>query len=720
MNLPRLYRTVSRDRQRFECLSWWLCFRCLPVLLMILLSLLLLSATAVRAESVAAGDVGSGQLLLTDQQGKVHTAMTQRSRVDMRISGMVAVVRLEQVFRNETEDWMEGVYAFPLPGSSAVRFMQMKLGERRIVGKIKEKEEARKSYQKALHAGKKASLVEQQRPNLFTTRVANVAPGEEVVVELEYVQTALYQDGRFSVRLPTTITPRYMPGIPGDELRSLTVLPTHGWAVPTDQVADAPAISPLQHADPGSDVQPHNPLEIYIELDAGMPLASVDSPYHQVILNRSGQLYTLQLAAGKTEMDRDFVLNWRPVAASAPAGALFTEQVDGEFYGLLMLVPPALQQPASLPPRELIFVIDTSGSMGGVSIRQARASLGRSLQLLRQQDRFNIIEFNSDYRMLFRRAQPATSHNLQLAGEFTRHLHASGGTEMLPVLRAALSAQDDVDELVTQPPLRQVVFITDGAVGNEEALFGEIVERIGASRLFTVGIGSAPNSWFMRKAADYGRGSYTSIGEETEVDATMSNLFKRLSTPAALDIDVTWPDTAEVWPQRVPDLYAGEPLHLLVKLGSELPDQPLIVSGRVGDSDWQTSLQWPAQQSEAAPRHAGVASLWARKKIEQLLGEKHRAEDPQSLRDKVLPIALRHQLLSPYTSYVAVEEAKARPSDAALESRPVPNSRPRGQSSQPYAYPRTATTATANIWLGSLLLLIAIFVRLCRQEGEHA
>mgnify|MGYP001552925489 FL=1 len=185
MNLTRLYRTVYRDRQRFEHVSWWLLFRCLPMALLLTLSLLLLSAASVRAEPGASAEPGSGQLLLTDHNGQLHSAVTQRSRVDLSISGMVAVVRLKQVFRNATEEWVEGVYAFPLPDRSAVRYMEMQLGERRIVGEIREREAARASYQSARKAGKKASLVEQQRPNLFTTRVANVAPGEEVSVELE-------------------------------------------------------------------------------------------------------------------------------------------------------------------------------------------------------------------------------------------------------------------------------------------------------------------------------------------------------------------------------------------------------------------------------------------------------------------------------------------------------------------------------------------------------
>ena len=205
-------------------------------------------------------------------------------------------------------------------------------------------------------------------------------------------------------------------------------------------------------------------------------------------------------------MDRDFLLQWEPVSGSAPTAALFTEEVEGIHYGLLMLLPPSPRRAATAIPREIVFVVDTSGSMGGVSIRQARESLDQALRQLRPQDRFNIIAFNSNYRALYRQPVAATPHHVQRATEFVRHLSASGGTEMMPALLAALQDQGEPDQLQEQPALRQVIFITDGAVGNEAALFEQISAQLGRNRLFTVGIGSAPNSWFMSKAAQFGRG----------------------------------------------------------------------------------------------------------------------------------------------------------------------------------------------------------------------
>jgi Ca-activated chloride channel family protein len=446
----------------------------------------------------------------------------------------------------------------------------------------------------------------------------------------------------------------------------------------------------------------------------------VESAYHDIALARSKGVYRLQPANGAVEMDRDFVLSWRPVSGGEPAAALFTEEVAGQHYGMLLLLPPAPERAAASPPRELVFVVDTSGSMGGVSIRQAREAMGEALRQLRPEDSFNIIEFNTGWRKLYRRAMPANRHHVQQATEFVRQLQASGGTEMLPALQAALSPADP-DLYRERKPLRQVIFITDGAVGNEQALFEAISARLGDQRLFTVGIGSAPNSWFMRKAAEYGRGTHTHIGDVTEVRDKMSALYAQLSRPAALNLQVHWPQAVEAWPQRLPDLYLGEPLTLAVNFGSAAPAGEIRIEGELAGQPWQRSL---LLQDAADPQHQaghpGVASLWARRKITGLLDQKVSGRPEQEVRAEVLPLALQHQLLSPYTSFVAVEEIIARPATETTGGTPVPNSRPRGQSDQSFAWPRTATTGPARAWFGALLLSLALLVWVMgRPEVDH-
>ncbi|MBT4521526.1 MAG: VWA domain-containing protein, partial [Halieaceae bacterium] len=489
-----------------------------------------------------------------------------------------------------------------------------------------------------------------------------------------------------------------------------------GWSTATDQVPDAAAITPLMRPAVGSDAAPVNPIEVTASINMGMPLARVDASYHEIILARDDGRYDIRLVGAVVEMDRDFVLKWQPVTGSTPQAAIFTEQVDGQHYGLLMVVPPTLvgAQANVSQPREMIYVIDTSGSMGGVSIDQARESLSMALRQLRPEDRFNIIEFNSSYRALYSDAVPASRHFIGRAEEFVRQLSAGGGTEMLPALTEALAVPAGEDNASR---LRQVIFITDGAVGNELQLFEAIASSIGNNRLFTVSIGSAPNDWFMRKAAQFGRGSHTHIGDLGEVGEKMSHLFRQISSPVVLNMSVDWPEPVEAWPERIPDLYSGDPVMVAVKFNGGALGGDVLVRGQIAGSPWSRTLRMASPSQRENP---GVASLWARQKIASLLDQRLLGEREEQVRKSVLEVALAHSLMSPYTSFIAVEERISRPAGKGLNKAPVPNTRPRGQSPQAFAYPRTATSGPLNLFLGSLLLFLAMMVYVMRRpEVDH-
>jgi Ca-activated chloride channel family protein len=462
---------------------------------------------------------------------------------------------------------------------------------------------------------------------------------------------------------------------------------------------------------------PHNRMEITARLDMGMPLAQIDASYHQITLARENSVYAIKLANGSSEMDRDFVLRWKPVTGRAPTAAIFTEKVEGENYGLLMLLPPELVASAEddVLARETVFVIDTSGSMGGESIEQARQSLLMALGQLRAQDSFNIIEFNSQHRSVFRRSQPASRHYLQKAGEFVRTLRATGGTEMLPALQAALavplSASNTHMESKEAGRVRQIIFITDGAIGNENQLFEEIVAKLGNSRLFTVGIGSAPNSWFMRQAAKFGRGTHIHIGSPAEVTDKMALLFEQISAPLVVDVQVSWPGSVEAYPQRVPDLFQGQPLTVAFKFDAALVAKEIEVSGQMADKAWSRMLKLEGSNG------SGVASVWAREKIAALLDQNlmSKNEDEEQLRKNVLNVALKHGLMSPYTSFVAVEERPSRPANSALGEARAANTQPKGQSAQAIAYPATATSGPVNFYLGTFFLFLVMVVYVMRR-----
>lgn len=703
----------------------WFLFRCLPAIVVVVMAGLLLTISPARSQemletessypSLGPNGVEAGLMLFRDTvTGQYTPALVQSGKVHFDISGLIAVVTLEQSFRNTSDQWVEGTYAFPLPDQAAVRHMEMIIGERHIVGKIKEKSIAREVYKAAKKAGKKASLVEQQRPNLFTNRVANIGPGEEITVRLEYVQQLVYINDEFSLRFPMTITPRYMPSHAMDvvkrvleegEIESemdshLDVEPLLGWVLPAGHMLDTPDL---------------NRIEITARLDVGMPLANIEATYHEIVLSRSKGLYDISLASIDSSMDRDFVLRWKAVTGSEPTAAVFTEQVGDDYYGLLMLVPPQLTSFADekILAREMIFVIDTSGSMGGESIQQARKSLIMALAQLRPQDSFNIIEFNSSHRTLFRSSMPATRHYLQIAGEFVRLLSANGGTEMLPALRTALAGSNTEESDVTH--VRQVIFITDGAIGNENQLFKEIQRTLGNSRLFTVGIGSAPNSWFMRKAAQFGRGTHIHIGDPDEVATKMQALFKQISTPLAVNVQIKWPYAVEAYPKRVPDVYQGEPVMVAFKLVAKPVAGEIVVSGEMADKNWSRRIHTTVPQAEGAPVSSGVASIWARQKIAALLDEKLTGKNEEQVKQEVLAVALTHSLMSPYTSFVALEERITRPGNSSLRKVAIPNVRPKGQAPQSFAYPVGATTGPANFFLGTFSLFLAMMTYVMRR-----
>jgi len=639
-------------------------------------------------DNVSPEQMQSGSLLLRMKSGYA-IATRLNTHIEARVSGMVARVSVKQSFRNTGQEWVEGVYVFPLPDSAAVDRLRMHIGERFVEGEIREKQQAKKEYEAAKSAGKKASLVEQHRANLFTTSVANVAPGEMVTIEIEYLETLRYDDESFSLRFPITMTPRYIPGSPLADRKGT------GWSVDTDQVADASLITPpvVTHSD-------EHRITFHADIDAGVPLQIIASRYHPVKISEAGDHYTVDLSRPNVLMDHDLELTWRPVPSSAPRAMLFTEVVDEQPHLLLMMLPPneGVANDSAVS-RELIFVIDTSGSMHGTSLGQATRALSLALEGLKPADRFNVIQFNSVTAALFPNAVDATAKNVAIAKRFVTGLTANGGTEMRPALEQALIAGN------RESHLRQVIFITDGSVGNEEELFRLIEQQLGDTRLFTVGIGSAPNSWFMRKAAAAGRGSYTFISALHEVTEKMNRLFRKLEQPQVTDVAVQWPNGQNPlgYPQNIPDLYAGEPVLVKARMDTPmLPGDIINISGKSANGTWGAELPVEMQQTST-----GVAALWARSRIEDLLDRQSRGADAEETRNAIVETALSHHLVSKFTSLVAVDKTPVRPNAAALDKQQVPNLLPYGQSQNAiFGFPATATKA--GLYRSSGLAFIAL------------
>jgi Ca-activated chloride channel family protein len=433
--------------------------------------------------------------------------------------------------------------------------------------------------------------------------------------------------------------------------------------------------------------------------------------------------------------NQDFVLSWRPELGTAPQSAHFTQQVNGDEYGLIMLLPPAQsEQPKHTAQREVIFVLDTSGSMEGDSIKQAKQALLLAIEQLKENDHFNIIEFNSYAQNLWKSPKPADLTNKDDAKIFVNSLSANGGTEMESAFKLALS-QPSTDAPTT---LRQIVFITDGSVGNEESLMQLITKRLENSRLFTVGIGSAPNSYFMSEAAKMGRGTFTYIGSVDQVQEKMLNLLTKLQHPAITDIELQLNNRVlqsnrqlEFYPNVISDLYKDEPLVLSYRLTKEHTETSgssnylsnINLIAKYQGKPWKSTLTLNAQT-----RHSGLNVLWAREKISQLSRDKRRANmrpnssaaEQDEYKAQITATALTHHLVSQYTSLVAVDVTPTRPVETSSKNQKVVNSLPKGtanQLAQPQGrLPQTATSAQLKIMTGFILIGLAICMHLLTKR----
>jgi Ca-activated chloride channel homolog len=650
----------------------------------------------------APADTPPGMLYLRQADGGRVASPLVFTDVHMDVTGMIARVSVTQRFVNPTAEWREGVYVFPLPEKSAVDHLRMQVGERVIEGLVRERGEAKRTYETAKSEGRKTTLVEQERPNLFTTSVANIGPSEEVTVAIEYQETLRYDEGTFRLRFPLAITPRYIPGAPvaTDEGHPRGL----GWSPATQQVQDADRITPPVAARSDGYV---NPVRIAIDLNAGFPVSRLASTYHPMTIEeRAGHRFHLALQDGPIPAARDFELAWTPDTGAAPGAALFTETKGGKTYALLMALPPAAGDAGVRPPREVTYVVDTSGSMEGVSIAQAREALLMALDRLQPGDRFNVIEFNSVSVSLFAAPLPVDAETIGRARQFVSGLRARGGTEMLPALKVALAGAREA------AMMRQVVFLTDGAVGNEDEILRFVGDAIGDRRMFTVGIGPAPNSFFMTKAAQFGRGTYTYIGDVREVKEKMTALFRKLETPALTDIAVDWPAGADVWPRVTPDLYAGEPVVVAAQFNANAAAGNIGVSGRRDGTTWGMLLPAVANVNEP-----GVGVLWARAKIDALMDTARRGAPDADVRSAVLDIALTHHLVSRYTSLVAVDVTPTAPAGTVPMPSALPGNVPEGLTGFDQL-PRTATPAPLLLAIGTVTLLLAAAMALRLRAGS--
>ncbi|MBZ5520729.1 MAG: marine proteobacterial sortase target protein [Acidobacteriia bacterium] len=677
--------------------NWFRNAICTRLVITFLAVMTILGGTAAgQQDGSGPPQVGEGCLLYRSPIAGLYEAVPLlHTDVTLDVRGLVAAATVTQQYENSSNAPIEAVYVFPLPHDAAVYDMEIRIGNRVIRSVVKEREEAKRVYEAARSEGKRAALVEQERPNIFTTSVANIMPGDHIDIRLRFVEPLRWEDGRMRLVFPMVVGPRYIPG---------TQAVGHagtGWASDTNAVPDASRITPIVR---NPESRSGHDISLAVDLDSGFGAASIKSVSHSINVQRlaDGRQH-VDLSTGATIPNKDFVLEMQPAESQQPKAALFLSPASdgGETHFLLAAFPPTVQ-PGKRMPVEMLYMIDVSGSMSGTSIQQAREALLLALDRLRPDDRFGILAFSSGYGEFAPEPLPATAENLDAARRYVRHLEAGGGTEMLPALL----------HLMRKPEipgyLRHIVLLTDGDLGNEEEIFTALRRDLGNARLFTVAIGSEPNLYLATKMAQFGHGTFTHIAHIEEIQEQMTRLFESIESPVLTDVKLTFQGvkTEEVYPERLPDLFLRQPLLIYGRISKGHAGK-VHLTARAGNVPYESVITFDTSK---ATFHPGITTLWARQRVEDLMdrwreaGEENKAE----IRASVIAHAIRYRLVTRFTSLVAVEEVIVNPGGESSKA-PVPTELPDGwQMEGVFGAPATGTADAFLEALGIALLLAGI------------
>ncbi|HKP87688.1 MAG TPA: VIT domain-containing protein [Blastocatellia bacterium] len=611
--------------------------------------------------TAAAGAITQGALQVINSEKGTVSAECPLKHTDVKaeISGFLSRVVVTQEFENPFKDKIEAVYTFPLPQNAAVDDMTMRVGDRTVRGRIKRREEARAIYDAAREAGNVASLLDQERPNIFTQSVANIMPGEKVTVTISYVETLKYEDGSYEFVFPMVVGPRYIPGAPiGKQEDAAGQTASQGDTRPgggrdTTRVPDGSRITP-PIAPKGT--RAGHDISIEVALDAGVPIDGIKSTLHEIDLERPTDHSLFARLKNKAEIpNKDFILRY-DVAGRGIEDAVLThralrnDSTDGFFT--MILQPPERVTAQDVTPKEIVFVLDTSGSMQGFPIEKAKEAMKLALDGLYPRDTFNLITFAGDTSILFPVPVPATSENLKKAQAFLSSRQGGGGTEMMKAIRAALDPSD------AQYHIRIVCFMTDGYVGNDMEIISEVQKHPNA-RVFSFGIGSSVNRFLLDKMAEQGRGEVEYVSLNDDGSAAAKRFHERVRSPLLTDISIDWAGlpVTEVYPKRIPDLFSAKPVVLCGRYGSG-GRGVIKLKGKVSGREWVREI--PVELPENEPRRDVLATLWARTRIDDLMSQDFNGMQQGTTRpeisEAITQLGLDYRLMTQFTSFVAVEE----------------------------------------------------------------
>ncbi len=597
---------------------------------------------------------GCGALMTTlpDSEEEVPVPL-KHTDVKTNISGYIATVEVVQQFHNPYDTKIEAKYVFPLPQNSAVNEFIMTVGDRRIRGIIRERKEAERIYQEARRQGHVASLLTQERANIFTQSVANIEPGKEIDINIKYFHTLAYVDGWYEYIFPMVVGPRFNP--PGFTEGVGAV--ARGRHDISGQKTEVQYLRPNERS--GHDIA------LAVNINAGVEIEKIVSPSHVIATNHSStEKVKVTLSELDTIPNKDFVLRYK-VAGKVIKSTLLTHREKRGGYFTLMLYPPDSLASLRRKPVEMIFVLDCSGSMSGKPIAQAKAAVERGLKSLESDDTFQIIRFSNDASQLGPSPLLATSANVRKGLKYLRALRGGGGTMMIEGIKAALDFPHDPRRL------RFVCFLTDGYIGNDMQILGEVHKRIGETRIFSFGVGSSPNRYLLDRMAKLGKGAVAYLGLNDSAAKVMDLFFSRVSHPAMTDITVDWGEmkVSNVYPRRIRDLFVGRPVTLTGQFSGS-GSTTVTVKGKVGDQTRQIVL--PAELGDGAATHQGIPSVWARMKIADLADQSAYDRNTE-LPEQIKQVALEYGLMSAYTAFVAVDSLTKTEGDHGVTvAVPVP------------------------------------------------
>ncbi len=582
----------------------------------------------------------------------------EHTDVKAKVSLYVASVSVTQKYHNPYNEKIEAVYLFPLPDDAAVRDFIMTIGERQIRGIIREREEAQRIYNEAKRQGYVASLMTQERPNIFTQSVANIEPGKRINIDITYFHTVRYKDGAYDFHFPMVVGPRFNP--PGS---------TGGvGAVPRGAHGASRQATEVEYLAP--DERSGHDISLEVDIEAGVTIEKLSSPSHVIDVERPGPTRArVKLGRHDRIPNKDFVLRYS-VEGERIRTALATHRDDSDGYFTLVIHPPKDLETIPRVPREMIFVLDCSGSMRGEPIGVAKRAMERCLKRLAPGDTFQIIRFSSNASAMGPRPVPATPENVRRGLRHLAGLNSCGGTMMIEGIKAALDFPHDPERF------RIVSFMTDGYIGNEHQIIGEVKKRLGAARIFSFGVGSSPNRYLLEGMARSGRGVAAYVGLDESSERAVDGLYRRIERPAMTDVRIDWGglQVSNVSPCAIPDLFAGRPVTLVgrFKGGGRTA---LRITGKVGGRPHEMSVK--IDLDEAGFRHTALPALWARSRIAELYHEMSWSREAHDLGGQIRELALQYNLVSAFTSFVAVDSLERTKGDHGT-TVPVPVPVPKG------------------------------------------